>query len=241
VTISAVAAYLGTMSRAVCFLVVLAAAIALASSTGASTGGSRDRALLRTVLAGMKTDLVSVQIRALPPEWRFRARYGKRLLHVASTATTPAAKVLDEWYATLIATGYDDQCRWKADHCLAVYELTGRGGGAIGGSGAQRPFASRPTLSRLLHTRFTRARLHVSSISFEHPYAFAPIVTVTSRHPQRAVSAYQRAGALFSRLHIAGSFVRMLDGRGRLFLASGGSGKDAEGWVRPGLRLHNVP
>ncbi|HKD94392.1 MAG TPA: hypothetical protein VKB43_06745 [Gaiellaceae bacterium] len=228
------------MSRVIGIAVVLVAAIALAGSAPASTGSSRDRALLTTILAGMKTDLVSVQIRDLPREWRSRARYGKKLLQVTSNATTPAGKVRDQWYATLIATAYNDQCDRKADHCLAVYEETGIGGGAIGRSGAHRPFGSRRSLSRTIRARFAAHGLRVSSISFEHPDALAPAVTVRSRHPQRAVNSLSRSDP-FVRLDVAGFFLRMVDGHGRLFDVEGASGHESSGWVRPGLQLRNVP
>jgi len=217
-------------------LVLITAAVGVAESRASA----RDRALLKSVLAGMNTDLGSVQIRDLPAEWRSPGRQGKKLLRVTSDATTPAAKVLDDWYATLIATAYNDQCGQKADHCLAVYEETGVHGGAIGRSGAHRPFGNRRSLSRTIQARFAAHGLRVSSISFQHPDALAPVVTVRSRHPQRAVDALSRFDP-FARLATAGSFLRMVDGHGRLFDVEGASGSSSSGWVRPGIRLRNVP
>jgi hypothetical protein len=227
------------LRRAIGVVPVLAAATLLVAAASASSRSARDQALLASILSGTKTDLVSVRIGNLTPEWRSPARRGNKLLDVKSAATGPAGKVLDEWYAMLIAGAYDDQCGRKADHCLAAY-AGNLDGSAIGRSGARHPYASRRTLSRRIRVRFAAAGLDVSSVSFEHPHAYAPVATVRSRHPQRAVGAF-RLAVLFHGLHAEGLFVRMLDARSRVFLAAGGIANHSAAWVRPGLKLPNVP
>jgi hypothetical protein len=226
--------------KATAALLLAVVAIAVVGQASAARGDSRDHALLRSIRAGMKTDLVSVQIKPLARKWQAPSRQGQRMLYFRSAATTPAGKVLDEWYATLIGGVYNDQCGRKADHCLAVYDGN-LGGGGIGRSGARRPFAGRRTLARKIRAAFAGHGLHVSSISFEHPDALAPVVTVMSRHPQQAVDVAGKVEARLPYRHVNGLFFQMLDGHGRVFYANGSSAKYSEGWVRPGLRVPNLP
>lgn len=221
------------MSRPVAVGLTLVVALAVAggvSGCGASAG-SRDQALLASVMRGMKTDLASVHIEPMSKPWG--PTNGPRRILIVKSATTKALS-LDDWYGQLIATGYNDQCEAKADHCLAV-ELGPSGGGHIGLSGAKPPYAEPSTLARQIREVFRRAHLRVSSITFEHPNAYAPVVTVRTQHPQRAVYAERVAEVRMPRGHIAGFCIEMLDGRGRIFFITEGTGSYGEGWVRPDL------
>lgn len=219
------------------FVVALAVVLVLpGSAAGASK--ARDRALLASVLRGMRTDLSSVRIGKAPSVWG--ARHGQRFLTVIPGTTTDPGRVADDWYAMLIAGAYQAQCgKWTA-HCLVAWEVKG-----IGGSRAQatrKPPAkvNAYKLAQTIRARFARQGLHVSSVSYERPYGLAPIVTVTSRHPQRAVTAFYTSAPL-SRLPIEGFLVRMVDRRDRVFLADGGSLRIVQGtgWTRRGLKVPN--
>lgn len=201
---------------------------------------SRDLALLSSIVGGMKTDLVSVQIETTSRAWAGASRHPGQMLVARSAATTTAGKVRDDWYGRIIATAYNHQCAAKADHCLAVYDGV-TGGSRLGGRYAQRPFASRSALSRKIRAAFASAGLRVTSVAFEHPYALAPVVTVRTRHPQRAVYAIRKADVGMPWRHDAGSFVQMLDGHGRVFYIEAGTWSGSEGWVRPGLHVPGVP
>src|SRR5205085_4705793 len=135
------------------------------------------QALLESVMRGMKTDLTSVRIEPGTASPGSLARPGKYALVVRSAATTTAGQILDDWYGQLIAAGYNQQCGAKADHCLAWYD-TGHEVGRTGCCKARRPFANRAYLARRIRAALASVGLRAASISFEHPNAFAAVVTV---------------------------------------------------------------
>src|SRR5438045_4383121 len=100
--------------------------------------------------------------------------------------------------------------------CLVGYEIEGISGSRMHDAGTPPPRVSTRTLAREIRSRFAKARLHVTSISFERPYGLAPVVTVQSPRPQRAVTAYYKSSP-FIRLPIDGLLVKMVDDSGRVF------------------------
>jgi hypothetical protein len=209
----------------------VAGAIVFAATGRGAGGDARDQALLHSVMAGMTTDLTSVRIESLTTDGQSPAQQAKRMLVVGSTAATSPGKVLDDWYGWLIATAYNQRCGAQADHCLARYDAN-----RINGRYARRPFAGRAYLVRQIRAALAAVGLRVSSISFEHPYALAPVVTIRSRNPQRAVYALRRAEAAMPWRHVAGSCIQMLDGHGNVFEVEASAWIQSEGWVRPDLR-----
>ena len=227
---------------------VLACALigAVAVAGGAAGGGgagwprpdARDRALLTSILHGMRTDLRTVRLAQLSADWR-KGRPQGTLELVTTTAVSRkahAASIRADWDTLLIAHAYNERCVRGADHCVAIARGPSGGGGA-GRSGAKKPLWSAHGLAHAIRSRFVAAGLRVTSIAFEHPYAFAPIVTVHSSHPRRAYTAEQKAWvALEPALrHSEGGFLQMFDGRGRLFYVAAGSGNTGEGWCAPYL------
>ena len=228
---------------------VLAAGLVLttvcAVAGGASGSGTawpqpdaRDRALLASVLHGMSTDLRTVRLTQLAAEWR-KGRSQGTLELVTTTSVSRKARVRSvraDWDTLLIAHAYNERCVRGADHCVAVYRGPNGGGGA-GRSGVRRPLWSAHALAHAIRRGFAAAGLRVTSIAFEHPYAFAPIVTVRSSHPRRAWKAERTAVvALLPALrHSEGRFVQMFDARGHVFYLAAGSGNTGEGWCAPFL------
>ncbi len=221
---------------------MLAAAIVAAgcaSGTKVGAPSARDHALLESVLAGMKTDLVSVQIADPTKEWGGPTP-ARKFLYVTPAASSTTGRIADGWYTTLIAGAYEAQCGRRSADCLLGYSTAGLGGSRMHGTRARLPQRSRRTLAREIRSRFAELGLHVSSIWFQRPYGLAPVVTVSARRPQRAVKAFYTSNP-FVRLPIEGFLVRMTDAHGRLFLIDGASSRTNEGagWLRPGLRAPN--
>jgi hypothetical protein len=217
-------------------LLVLAVGVAFTVTRGGASADARDQALLRSVMAGMKTDLVSVQIEPASSTLPGASRHPGQMLVIKSAATTNAGKLRDDWYAGLIGAAYNHQCAAKADHCLGWFEgatVAGR----LNGRDARPPFAGRPDLSQAIRAAFASAGLRVTSITFEHPYALAPLVTVRTSQPQHALAAIRKATAGIPWRHVAGAFVQMLDGHGRVFYVEMDTWSGSTGWVRPGLRV----
>ncbi len=240
-TFGAVAAYLPWMRRALAIGLVVATVFAVA---GAASGGgtawpkpdARDRALLASVLHGMRTDLRTVRLTQLEREWR-KGRTPGGLELVTTTSVSRKARVASTkagWDSLLIAHAYNERCSRHADHCVAV-DSTPNVGGPAGRSGAHKPFWSAHELAHAIRHAFAAAGLRVTSISFEHPNALAPIITVRSAHPRHAFQAERKAWlALLPALrHTEGSFVRIFDSRGRLVFIEAGSGNTGEGWCAP--------
>ena len=232
------------MVRALFLGCALLATVALASSAAGGKAAAwprpdaRDRSLLASVLHGMDTNLNSVRLTRLGPEWRKGRRHGTLELVTTASVSRKAhvASIRADWDTLLIAHGYNERCVRHAAHCLSV-AIGPRGGGGEGRSGARRPFWSAHALAHAIRSRFAAAGLRVTSIAFEHPHAFAPVVTVRSSHPRRAYKAERKAWvALLPTLrHSEGSFVKMFSTRGRLFFVSSGSGNTGEGWCAPSL------
>lgn len=223
------------MARSVAIALVLPAVLAGCGGVAkVQAPNSRDRALLSSILHGMKTDLVSVRIGDPAKMWG--ARPGRKFLYVTpATAKTPDG-VAGDWYGTLIAGAYQARCDGRAD-CLVGFDVEGWGGGRLGTSRNRPPHASTRSVAREIRRRFASRGFHVTSISFQRPWGLAAVVTVTARHPQRAVTAYR--AVRLDHLPIEGIFVRMLDAHGAVFLVAAGSDRThtGEGWVRPGLKV----
>jgi len=138
VTIRAAATYVPLMVRVFAAGLVLAVAFALAG--GASGGGSgwpqpdaRDRALLASVLHGMRTDLQTVRLTQLGAEWRKGRAQGTLELVTTSSVSREAhvASIRADWETLLIAHAYNERCVRDAVHCLSV-AIGPRGGGGAG-------------------------------------------------------------------------------------------------------------
>ncbi len=218
-------------------LLVMAVALAGTASGGAAgwpKPDARDKALLASVLRGMKTDLRTVQLERLAAEWHKGRQPGTLELVTTSTAgrTAHVRSVRADWDTLLIASAYNERCAKSADHCVAVYQGPRGGGGTAGWSRARRPFWSAHRLARAIRRRFAAVGLRVTSIEFENPYAFAPIITVRSSHPRRASEARVKAEVALAPVlrHTDGSFVEMFGPRGRLLFVGAGSGNVGEGW-----------
>jgi hypothetical protein len=215
-----------------CALIGAAAVVGVASGggNGWARPDGRDRALLASVMHGMRTDLRSVKLTQLRAELR-RGRSRKTLDLVTATSVKRSQRVRStraDWDALLIGHAYNERCVRDADHCLWV-----------GRSGAEKPFWTEKALSRGIRQRFTAAGLQVISIAFEHPNAFAPIITVTSPKSGRAALQAENHAmiALNSAFrHAEGRFVEMLGPHGRLLLIQSGSGNTGEGWCAPTLK-----
>lgn len=230
--------------RLVGIVLVLAAAVLLAGCGGTTkveAPNGPDHALLSSILGGMKTDLVSVRIGKARPEWGQTAGH-LQFLYVTPAAAKSPHSIADDWYANLIAGAYEAQCGRRSADCLVGYSMQGSGGSRIEAARTRPPRVSSRTLAHEIRSHFAKVGLRVSSLSFERPYGLAPVVTVSSSRPQRAVTAFY-GSSLFLHLPIDGFLVRMVDGRGRVFLIDGGSfrTKEGSGWTRPGLRVPNVP
>jgi hypothetical protein len=215
-------------------------AITLAgSASGSGTGwpqpDARDRALLASILHGMKTELRTVRLTQLPTAWRKGRSPGT--LELVTTGRAPAkAHILSAragWDSLLIANAYNERCLRHADHCVAVYSAPGIGAGGVGRSGAIPPFWSAHALAGAIRSRFAANGLSVTSIAFEHPNALAPIITVRSSHLARAFTAVTRARlALWPTFlrHTEGSFIEMFGSRGQLIYIGAGSGNTGTAW-----------
>jgi len=248
VTIRGAASYARQMARSLIVVLALATVFAVASAaSGSGTAwpqpSARDKALLVSVLHGMKTDLRTVRLTQLTSLWREEKRRGTvELVTTTSVKRTAHARAIRaDWDTLLIAHAYNERCVHGADHCLAVYRGPSGGGGA-GRSGALRPLWSAHDLAQAIRQQFAAAKLHVTSIAFEHPHAFAPIVTVRSAHPVRALAAERKAWvALLPALrHSEGDFVQMLDRHGHVFYVGAGSGNTGEGWCAPFLHCPHL-
>jgi len=223
-----------------CALVVAIAVAGSASGGGAGwpQPDSRDKALLASVLHGMKTGLQTVRLERLEAQWH-KGRPQGTLQLVTTTSDSrkdTARSTREDWDTLLIAHGYNERCVRAAVHCIAA-DIGPSGGGVAGRSGAKRPFWSARHLAQVIRRQFAAAGLRVTSIAFEHPNAFAPIVTVRSSHPRRAYKAERSTWvALLPALrHTEGWFVQMFDARGRVFYVGAGSGNTGEGWCAPYL------
>jgi hypothetical protein len=248
VTIRAAVTYLPLMIRV--FAAGLALAVAFALAGGASGGGTgwpqpdaRDRALLASVLHGMTTDLRTVRLTQLDAMWRKgRAQGTLELVTTASVSRNAhVASIRADWDTLLIAHAYNERCVRGADHCVSV-DRGPNGGGGAGRSGAKRPLWSADHLAHAIRRQFAAAGLRVTSIGFEHPYAFAPIITVRTAHPRRASTARVKAevalGTAFR--HSEGSFVEILGPGGRLLFVGAGSGNTGMGWCAPVLKCPSL-
>lgn len=224
---------------------------AIASVGGAAGGGTgwpqpdaRDKALLASVLHGMRTDLRTVRLTQLAAGWR-KGRPQGTLQLVTTTSVSGkdhARSLRADWDTLLIAHGYNERCVRNADHCLAVYEGPDDGSGA-GRSGAHKPYWSAHVLARAIRHAFAAAGLRVTSISFEHPHAFAPVVMVRSSHPRRAWNAYWRKARLAivpALRHAEGRLIQMFDAHGRLFYVGAGSGNTGMAWCAPMLHCPHL-
>ena len=209
-----------------------------------SAPNSRDVALLSSVVGGMKADFASVRIGAPGPDWG--PAHGRKFLYLTPARMKSPELVAADWYATLIAGAYEARCRERRADCLWGVDFVNPGGSEgqlLTWSLRRYARANVHTVARTLRSRFANAGLHISAIAFERPYGLAPVVTVTSDHPERAVTAYDGSdGPLLARLPIDGFLVRMVDGRGRLFMiaADESRGYGGSGWMRPGLKLPGV-
>lgn len=219
----------------------LALATVLAVTAPAFGGGTRwpkpdarDKALLASILHGMRTDLRTVQLTQLPAAWRTERRQGT--LQLVTTGPAPGKAHIQStragWDTLLIAHAYTERCFRHADHCVAVYSGPAIGGGGSGRSGAHRPFWSAHALSHAIRRAFGAAGLSVTSIAFEHPNALAPIITVRSSRLSHALEAERKAWlALLPALrHTEGSFVQMFGPHGHLLFVQAGSGNTGMGW-----------
>jgi hypothetical protein len=230
--------------RPVGVLLVLVAAVALSGCAGATkveAPKGPDRALLSSVLGGMKTDLVSVRIGEPAKEWGGPTARHLQFLYVTPASTKPQREsVTDDWYTTLIAAAYQAQCSRRSANCLLGFQTEGIEGSRMKATRARPPKVSSRTLAREIRSRFANLGLRVTSLSFERPYGLAPVVTVTSSRPQRATTAFYRSSP-FLHLPIEGFLVRMVDGHGSTFLIDGASlrTKEGSGWTRPDLRVPN--
>ena len=233
------------MVRSLALAGALTAAFAVVG--GASGGGAgwpqpdaRDKALLASILQGMKADLRTVRLTQLDSMWRDEKRRGKLEL-VTTTSVGRKAHVRSiraDWDTLLIAHAYNERCIRKADHCVAVYSGPTGGGGA-GRSAVHRPFWSAHRLAHAIRSRFTAAGLRVTSIEFEHPNALAPIITLRSPYlRRRALQAEKTAmlALLPAFRHTEGRFVAMFGPQGRLLLIESGSGNTGEGWCAPVIK-----
>jgi hypothetical protein len=93
-------------------LLVVAAAAALAGCGGArkvEAPHGPDRALLSSIVGGMKTDLVSVRVGAPPKGWGPVPRNLNWLDATPATTGRFPQGWLDYWYAALIAGAYNAQ------------------------------------------------------------------------------------------------------------------------------------
>jgi hypothetical protein len=244
VTIKARSSYLPLMVRLLMLVCAVGAAIALA---GSASGGratwrrpdARDKALLASVLHGMRTDLRTVRLTQLAPEWR-KGRTPGGLELVTTTSVSPTATVASTkagWDSLLIAHAYNERCFRHADHCVRI-DGTPKVDGPAGRSGVRKPFWDAHAVAHAIRHAFTAAGLHVTSIAFEHPNAFAPIITVRSSHPRQAWNAFsQKARRALSPVvrHTEGVFIQMFDAHGRLFFVSAGSGSTGQAWCAPAL------
>jgi hypothetical protein len=242
VTVRLAVPYLPAM-RPVGLVLVLATAGALAGCGGAAkvqAPSGPDHALLSSIVSGMKTDLVSVRIGTPKAEWGRPASRRLKFLYVTPRTTRSPQSVAEDWYTTLIAGAYEAQCGRRSADCLLGYSTQGIEGSRMHATRIGPPRVNGRTLARQIRSRFEQSGLHVTSVTFERPYGLAPVVTVISDQPQRAVTAFYRASP-FLRLPVEGFLVRMVDRRGRLFLIDGGSfrTKEGSGWTRPDLRVPN--
>lgn len=210
------------------------ALVLVAAGCGSSSAGTtRDHALLASVMSGMKTDLASVE---LAPGVRSPAFLPNGLtLVIKSDATTTAGKAVDDWYGRIIARAYNAQCEAKADHCLTSFESN-----MVGRRYVPQPFAGRPNLVAKIRAAFASAGLRVTSITFESPYALAPVITVRTRHPRQAVYAIRKANAAMPCCRVAGSLVEMLDAHGQVFDVETGDLIESTGWMRRGLPMPGI-
>jgi hypothetical protein len=114
------------------------------------------------------------------------------------------------------------------------------GGSGAGRSGVQRPLWGAHAVAHAIRHRFrfALAKLRITSIAFEHPYALAPVVTMRSSHPRLAYKAWVAAWPELR--HSDGSFVQMFDAHGRVFFVSAGSGNTGEGWCAPFLHCGHL-
>ena len=233
------------MSRFLVAGLVLATVFAVAEA--ASGGGTawpqpdaRDRALLASVLHGMRTDLHTVRLTQLGTEWRKGRAQGTLELVTTGPVSDKAHLRWTRvgWDTLLIAHAFNERCIRNADHCLAVYRGPTGGGGA-GRSAVHRPFWSAHRLAHAIRSRFTAAGLRVTSIEFEHPNALAPIITLRSPYlRRRALQAEKTAmlALLPAFRHTEGRFVAMFGPQGRLLLIESGSGNTGEGWCAPVIK-----
>jgi hypothetical protein len=217
------------------------ALVAVIAFAGAAAGGAarwpkpdaRDKALLASVLHGMKSDLKSVRLTQLTANWRKgRTPGGLELMTTTSVSRKAiAASTKASWDSLLIAGAYNELCSRHADHCVRV-NGTPNVGGPAGRSGAHRPYWSAHALTRAIRRAFAAAGLRVTSITFEHPNALAPIISVRSPHLAHALGAERKAWlALLPVLrHTEGSFIEMFGPAGRLIYVGAGSGNTGMGW-----------
>ena len=191
----------------------------------------------------MRTDLKTVRLTQLDAQWR-KGRRPRALELVTTTSVSREEHVRSiraDWDSLLIAHAYNERCVKEAAHCVAVY-IGPSGGGGAGVSEARRPFWSARALAHAIRHRFAAVGLRVTAVSFEHPHALAPVVTLRSANPRRALGAERMAWvALVPALrHSEGSFVEILDARGRPVFIEAGSGNTGEGWCAPFLHCPHL-
>jgi hypothetical protein len=223
-------------------LLVFAAAAALAGCGGArkvEAPHGPDRALLSSIVGGMKTDLVSVRVGAPPKGWGPVPRKLSWLDATPATTGRFPQGWVDYWYGALIAGAYNAQCRKRGADCLAGFTIGGRYGEQIRTTHRPPPVLRRQAIARRIRSLLASEDLRVTRITFERPYGLAPVVTATALHPGRAARAYlsrEDAGVL-SAFRLDGFLLQAEDGRGRTFLISD-SYLQREGgyWLR--RRLH---
>ena len=234
------------MFRSLLLACALVGAIAfVGSAAGGGTGwphpSARDKALLASVLHGMRTDLRKVRLAQLPAYAR-KGRPQGTLELIATGRVSGKAYIRWTrvgWDTLLIAHAYNERCIRDADHCVAVYSGPSVGGGGAGRSRAKRPYWSARALTRVILRRFAAVGLRDTAVAFERPNAFAPIITVRTSHPRRAHTAEGKAWVALLptlRRHSDGVFIQMFDARGRVFYISAGSGNTGMGWCAPVLK-----
>src|SRR5260221_9250295 len=97
-------------------------AVAPGGGTSWPKPDARDRALVASVLHGMRTDLQKVRLTQLAHEWR-KGRKPVSLELVTTTSVSRKAIVVStkaEWDSLLIAHAYNERCFRHADHCISV-------------------------------------------------------------------------------------------------------------------------
>jgi hypothetical protein len=223
-------------------------------ATGISGGTPQQQALLREVLAGLSNSQLSEIAFVSPPE-DFEPQDATWLQFDVSAASQPEG-VRGFWQALLVAGAFRDESANRRLPYVAGKTITVRGpDGSVldeGQSLIEQPLghdvtpASDATLTGILRSGATRAKVRVRGISFAHPLgrAGAEVVVTTADANafvrNRQTKLLDLLGPLYDPAHpqADGVYLEVLDSSGNVVTISAYSVRTGEGlgYTRPELQ-----